>query len=114
MGPQGPPGPPGPREFTGSGSIVGPRGLPGEKGIKVQMRIYFLFCRVIQVRGDRPVPQDQSPRQWPRAPLSGPREKLERRAKRQETQKTLRDRKKEREKNPRSCSRTNNRFSSFL
>ena len=35
MGPSGPPGPPGPREFTGSGSIVGPRGMPGDKGAKV-------------------------------------------------------------------------------
>lgn len=35
MGQPGPPGPPGPREFTGSGSIVGPRGVSGEKGTKV-------------------------------------------------------------------------------
>lgn len=35
MGLAGPPGPPGPREFTGSGSIVGPRGVPGDKGEKV-------------------------------------------------------------------------------
>lgn len=34
-GPPGPPGPPGPREFTGSGSIIGPRGVPGDKGAKV-------------------------------------------------------------------------------
>lgn len=41
VGQMGPPGPPGPREFTGSGSIVGPQGLTGDKGNKV--RHYILF-----------------------------------------------------------------------
>lgn len=57
MGPPGPPGPPGPREFTGSGSIVGPRGLDGEKGLKVIL--YSYLQRPFQ--GDQGLPGPPGP-----------------------------------------------------